>query len=284
MPASTPAQPAVSPEWLQGPLPNDFIKMHPYRWGAESDTTDAIVAAAGVKPGMRVVDIGSGTGIPALTIARIVGPDGQVTATDPSPRFVSALMENAAALGLTNFDAVQTSAAQLPFPSESFDAATCHFGVMFFPDMQAGLSQIRRVLKPGARAGFICWGPLDKNRFFGTAFRMVGKYVPSPPPPDRPITDYPNPMRFSVPGSLSAHLRDAAFQDVQEETRMMAIGWNGDAMSMAQNWFESRGVGQVVPRDQWDAVLAEFRDALQPFAKGRGLSFPAAIVVASGAA
>ena len=65
---------------------------------------------------------------------------------------------------------------------------------------------------------------------------------------------------------------------------MMEIGWNGDAMSMAQNWFESRGVGQAVPRDQWDAVLAEFRDTLQPFAKGDGLRFPAAIVVASGTA
>lgn len=284
MPENASAHPDVSPEWLDDQLPNTFIKWHPYRFGAEGDTTRAIVEAAGVRAGSRVIDIGSGAGVPALSIALIAGPEGHVTATDPSPRFVSALMENAAALGLTNFDAIQTSAAQLPFPSESFDAATCHFGVMFFPDMRAGLAQVRRVLKSGAKAGFICWGPPTQNTFFNVGSRVVASYLPPQPPPDQPVASYPNPMRFSEPGTLSVHLRDAGFGDVQEETRMLEIGWNGDAASMAQFWFESRGLAQSLPRDQWDAATRDFRAAFAPFAKDGGLRFPAAIVVASGMA
>src|SRR5215213_4922542 len=115
----------------------------------QQPTAQAVIGAAHVQPGDEVLDIGCGSGIPSLAVAEAVGPMGHVIATDPSPIFVAAVKKNAADLGLTNLTAIETSAAALPFAPASFDAATCHFAVMFFPDVTAGLSRIREVLRPG---------------------------------------------------------------------------------------------------------------------------------------
>src|SRR3546814_5610250 len=58
---------------------------------------------------------------------------------------------------------VQTCA--LPI-SASFDRVTCRFGLMFVSDVPAALAEVRRVLKPGGRAGFLVWGPLENNALF----------------------------------------------------------------------------------------------------------------------
>jgi ubiquinone/menaquinone biosynthesis C-methylase UbiE len=177
----------VTTEWIDDYLPGIFIKWHPEMAHQTRETAEAIIAEAGVRAGNRVVDIGSGAGVPAFEIARLVGPEGHVTATDPSPAFIAALTDLARERKLANLDIVQTSAARLPFPSASFDAATCHFGVMFFPDVQEGLVQIRRVLRPGGRAAFAAWGPREQNSLFGPAFGALMPHLPPPPPPPGPI-------------------------------------------------------------------------------------------------
>ena len=274
----------VSTEWMEDHLPGIFIKWHPQMSQSERKTAEAVIEAAGVKPGFNVIDIGSGSGIPSLTIAEIVGPSGHVTATDPSPAFVKALRENAKALGLTNVDVVQTSAAQLPFPPKSFDATTCHFGAMFFPDVRAGLSQIKQVLHPGAKAGFVAWGPVEKNALFGPGFGVTSRYLPPAPPPDQPISEFPNPMRFSEPGTLEAHLRAAGFKDVCEESKMVDLHWPTRADQLAQMWFDMRNIKASVDPSQWDALDADLQSAYNRFAEGDTLRLPVPIVVASGVA
>jgi ubiquinone/menaquinone biosynthesis C-methylase UbiE len=274
----------VSTEWMEDQLPGIFIKWHPYMSQSERKTAEAVIEAAGVKPGFNVIDIGSGAGIPSLTIAEIVGSSGHVTATDPSPAFVKALKENAKALGLTNVDVVQTSAAQLPFPPESFDAATCHFGAMFFPDVRAGLSRIKQVLRPGAKAGFVAWGPVEKNALFGPGFGVTARYLPPAPPPEQPISEFPNPMRFSEPGTLEAHLRAAGFKDVREESKMVDLEWPTRSDQLSQLWIEMRNVKETVDPAQWDTLETELQSAYDRFAEGDTLRLPVSIVVASGTA
>ena len=274
----------VSVEWMEDHLPGIFIKWHPQMSQSERKTVEAIIEAAGVKSGFNVIDIGSGSGIPSLTIAEIVGPSGHVTATDPSPAFIKALTENARALGLTNFDVVQTSAAQLLFPPESFDAATCHFGAMFFPDVQVGLSRIKQVLRPGAKAGFVAWGPVEKNALFGPGFEVMSRYLPPAPPPDQSISEFPNPMRFSEPGTLEAHLRAVGFKDVREESKMVDLQWPTGTEKLAQMWFEMRNIKESVDPSQWDALNVELQSAYDRFAEGETLRLPVPIVIASGVA
>ena len=168
----------VVTEWIEPHLPTMFSNYHSKMEVMSRPTVEAIVAAAQIKPGFDVLDIGCGSGIPTLAVAQLVGPAGSVTATDPSPVFIAAVSENARQLGLTNVEIVQTNAAKLPFDPGSFDAATCQFGVMFFPEMSVALNRIRATLKPGGRAAFAAWGPLAENTLLNIFDKALAPYLP----------------------------------------------------------------------------------------------------------
>src|SRR5918998_3845038 len=172
----------VTDEWRDANCRCFFARWHRQHGVLHQETTAAIIAEAAVASGFTVLDVGCGSGIPALEVARVVGPSGSVTATDPSPILIAAVEENARPSGLTNLVAVRASASELPFPPASFDAATCHLGVMFFPDVRAGLTRMREVLRPGRRAAFVAWGPPEENAFFGPFWSAAGPYLPEPPP------------------------------------------------------------------------------------------------------
>src|SRR6188768_415006 len=103
---SASASDQVVEEWLDPHLPTVFASRHEFIVKSQRATSEAVITAAGIKSGFNVIDIGCGSGIPSLQVADLVGPSGHVTATDPSPVFVAAILENASKLGLTNLTAV----------------------------------------------------------------------------------------------------------------------------------------------------------------------------------
>jgi ubiquinone/menaquinone biosynthesis C-methylase UbiE len=127
--------------------------------GFVQHTTAPLVEQLQIAPGQRVLDLASGPGEPAITIARLVGPAGQVTATDISSGMLESAAANAQAAGVTNLVTQVAPADALPFPDATFDRVTCRFGVMYFPDVRKALSEARRVLVPGGQAGFTVWPP-----------------------------------------------------------------------------------------------------------------------------
>jgi ubiquinone/menaquinone biosynthesis C-methylase UbiE len=109
-----------------------------------------VLRGARVAPGMRVLDIATGTGLSAEAVLAAVGPTGHVTAADLSPAMVEKARER---LGKVPNVAVSVQDGQaLSFSDESFDAVLCSLGLMFFPDPARGLSEFRRVLRSGGRA------------------------------------------------------------------------------------------------------------------------------------
>jgi ubiquinone/menaquinone biosynthesis C-methylase UbiE len=105
--------------------------------------------AARIAPGMHVLDIATGTGLSAEAALAAVGPSGQVMAADVSPAMVKKASER---LGKAPNVSVSVEDGQaLSFADSSFDAVLCNLGLMFFPDPVRGLSEFRRVLRPGSR-------------------------------------------------------------------------------------------------------------------------------------
>ena len=289
MSAQTSKQQAIAgvpEEWVDDHLATIFTRWHPFMSQADVHSQDLVIAEAGIQPGDTVLDVACGAGIPALRIAERVGPDGRVVATDPSPVFLSATAENAARQGLANLDTVQASAATLPFRPGSFDAATCHFGVMFFTDITAGLSRIRETLKPGKRAAFIAWGPDADNQLFSSFGAVVSQYAPPPPPPDPSIAeiDIPKPNRFAGAGSLSAFLQSAGYQDVRERYEQVDYTWPGHAPTMLEFWKQLSRIEERIPAERREAFEEDLLASLGRFAEGETLHFSCTVVIASGAA
>ena len=108
-----------------------------------------LLAAARLEPGLRVLDVGSGTGIAAEGAAVIVGPTGYITASDISPLMLEQARERLGRLANTTI-AVEDAQA-MTFPDASFDRVICNMAVMYFGDPARGLAEMRRVLRPGGR-------------------------------------------------------------------------------------------------------------------------------------
>src|SRR6202047_2963138 len=108
-----------------------------------------LLRAAHIAPGMRVLDIATGTGLSAEAALATVGHTGHVTAADVSPAMAEKARER---LGKAQNASVSVEDGQaLSFADCSFDVVLCNLGLMFFPDPVRGLSEFRRVLRPGGR-------------------------------------------------------------------------------------------------------------------------------------
>jgi len=134
-----------------------------------------LLRAAGVAPGMRVLDIATGTGLSAEAALAAVGPTGHVTAADISPAMVAKARER---LGdAPNVALSVEDGMALPFPDKSFDAVFCNLGLMFFPDPVRGLMEFRRVLRPGGRLA-VSLNTVVERSYNHQINVMIARYVP----------------------------------------------------------------------------------------------------------
>lgn len=242
------------------------------------DATDALVAYAKAQPGMQVLDLASGTGEPAITLASRVAPNGHVTALDLSNDLLEVAAGRAKERGLTNFSTRQADAHALPFADQSFDLVTSRFGVMFFQEQ--ALREAHRVLKAGGRACFLAWGPFEQP-FWSSMWGVVHKYAGgtlTPPGQD--------PCRYAQPASLTAVLRQAGFQDVHEETQTVPWTWPGTAEEV---WELTQEVStpflpmlKRIPKEKWEQANSAVLQAVRRFADGDQIKFGAVVVFASG--
>ena len=109
-------------------------------------------AALALKPGERVLDIGSGPGLLACEMAEEVGASGSVEGVDPSESMLAIARRRAAAAGSPGrVDFLAGDAASLPFPDAGFDAAVATQVYEYVDDVAAVLAEVHRVLRPGGR-------------------------------------------------------------------------------------------------------------------------------------
>ncbi len=108
---------------------------------------------AGIGPGMRVLDVGSGAGDVAFLLREIVGPEGKVVGTDRAPEALQRARERSAALGYANVEFVQDDPVEMTF-EQPFDALAGRFVLMYYPNPADALRQLLRHVRPGGVVAF----------------------------------------------------------------------------------------------------------------------------------
>ncbi|MES3014338.1 MAG: methyltransferase domain-containing protein, partial [Pseudomonadota bacterium] len=118
----------------------------------------ALLARAAFAPGERVLDVACGTGLVTFQAAQAVGARGAVLGVDLSGAMVEAAQRRAAAPGAPTARIARMDAEQLDLPDAGFDVALCALGLMYLPEPERALREMRRVLRPGGRLVVAVWG------------------------------------------------------------------------------------------------------------------------------
>lgn len=246
------------------------------RWGPAVRQQSAAATAwllrmAQIGPGAAVLDLASGTGDPALALAREVGATGRVVATDLVEGAVAFAARAAVTAGLTNVETCVADMEALPFADATFDAVTCRLGLMFCPAPGKALTEARRVLRPGGRAAFVVWGSPRQPLFEATLGQVRRALAPGatgglpqqrtePSWPAESHSDAsPGPFRFADPAELSRALIGAGFSDVLCEQRVVPWPFPG---SGAAWWRMFVDLGGPTLQSQLEALDVRTRRAL----------------------
>jgi SAM-dependent methyltransferase len=244
--------------------------------------TQALVEDAFIGSRYAVLDIATGPGEPALSVAALVGSEGKVIGIDPVPEMVAAARRAAEHYAFSNTQFEVASADDLPFPADTFDAVISRFGVMFFPFPIEAVREMLRVLKPGRKLALAVWHFVETNPFLDTMSRVIERYVDSPPP----APDAPDAFRFASPGKLRAILNDAGAIAPSERLLQFTIQ---APISVEDFWVlrlemseKLREKVAMLSREQLIDVKRESLEALRGYSSGRGMSFPAQVLIISG--
>lgn len=192
--------------------------------------TDRLLADA--TPGHHVLDLGSGTGQPALDAAHRVGPDGAVTGVDQAGDMLAVARRRAGQLKLDNVAFTEADAERLDFPAASFDIVTSRFTLMLLPDPRAVLTSCLRLLRPGGTLSASVWGPAPQVPVLSLAFGIVAARLELPPPP----AGLPGPFAMADPSGLTELLGELGFTDVTVEEVPLAFRPASAAEFTAFSW------------------------------------------------
>jgi SAM-dependent methyltransferase len=143
------------------------------------------------------LDVGTGTGVVAITAARA---GAQVCALDLTPELLVEAYENARIARLGTIVWAEGDAEHLPYGDATFDVVLSQFGHMFAPRPDVVVAEMRRVLKPGGRVAFATWPP---EHLVGRLFGFVGRHSPPPPPGAAP------PPQWGSPATIGERLANA---------------------------------------------------------------------------
>lgn len=173
---------------------------------------DAIIKALSIKNNDVVLDIASGTGEPAFSIAAIAS-NGKVYATDLSEEMLAIARSYAGERDIKNIEFKAADVSDLPFKNNFFDKISCRMGFMFFPNMQLAANEMFRVCKHGGKVAISVWSFAENNDWSATITQVLSNHVEIP----QPSLDEPGMFRCAKPGLVKQLFENAGFKNVKEE-------------------------------------------------------------------
>jgi len=236
---------------------------------------DLLIEVSDIQPSENILDIAAGTGLITFRIAEKVGPHGKILATDISDEMVKIGTKIGHSKKLTNVVFERMDAENLTCSDYSFNLVTCALGLMYFPNPDASLLEMYRVLKQGGRAVVAVWGSRKKCGW-SEIFPIVDVRV---------NTDV-CPMFFNLGESevLKYPFEKAGFKDislVKIETKL--------SYSSAEEACEASFLGGPVAmayarfdEDTKNDAKMEYIKSIEPFKTENGYEIPGEFVICSG--
>lgn len=236
-----------------------------------------LLVLAALRPGETVLDVACGTGLVSFDAARAVGRAGRVLGVDLSDLMVEAAQARALSLGLENTAFARMDAESLALPDASQDAALCALGLMYMPEPECAVNEMRRVLRPGGRMVLAVWG--ERARCGWSAlFPIV----------DAEIAGEVCPLFFRLGqgDTLSRLCADAGFEHI--EARRIAVTLDyADAEQACDAAFVGGPVAMAWSRfDEATRtrVCANYLEAISPWRHAGAYRIPGEFVIVAAAA
>lgn len=239
-----------------------------------------LVADARLQPGLRVLDLGSGTGYPALLAGDVVGSEGSVVGIDLAESMLAVATRKAKALGMQHVTFRTGDATTLPFDAGSFDAVISRFCLMFLPEIPKALKEILHVLKPGGYVAAAVWSAPEKNPFIRIPMDVIKTITPLPPPDP----EAPGIFRLAKPGDLAGMMERAGLallsddEFTAEVTYATAEEFFRSMMDIAapiQNLFAT-----LTPEQKTEAERGIVK-AVKEYRRQQGVALPIAVRIVS---
>ncbi|MGA4845130.1 class I SAM-dependent methyltransferase [Streptomyces sp. G5(2025)] len=249
---------------------------HPERYNAMLDAFNApLFAAAGIKAGHRVLDVGCGTGR-TTRLAAQQAYDGCVVGIDLSVPMLERARRDALAEGLGNVTFEQGDAQVHPFPEAGFDVVLSRGGVMFFADLVAAFTHLRNALAPAGRLAFLSPQPEGPHSAYARATAALSSHLREPSPAARGMGSLLDPAR------ILEVLAAAGFAEADVASAVAPMTFGSDADDAADFLF-AMGSTRHNLRDAEPttvaSVRAEVREALREFESADGVRIPGSVWV-----
>ena len=239
---------------------------------------EELIATAKLQRGDKVLDVATGTGIVAIEAVKNFGNDGEVVGIDISTGPLAIAKRTAG--NIDNLRFIEMDAEDLKFPDGSFDVVLSEFALMFFPDSQKALREMKRVLVKHGRIAVSVHGSADNVPYFSVIMSTLTKYAPDIIPAGRP-----GPHRFGEPGLLRSEFENSGFKDINVAT--YAYPYNvGTFEEYWNEYMESAAASMRAKIESLDAELyakikEESEAKAQRFLKDGKIEFPWQVLVAS---